>query len=368
LSNGGTPDTSVIVVGGGIAAVGAALRAGQLGHATVLVEPPTDPWPAAAPCWVGVTGATLWGRLVTGRPMPNAVPAEVIRLHDGAGDEAVDVADDAARPMLLRQGDVLDALAAGYAELPVRRVTGAVERLVLEERGATVEGSSGVLGRGKFLLLGGEAESPLASQAGLLAAGQADTRQRGWEAVFACEAAPPGLHIVVRPTGDVPLVAAVVRDGHASVAALGSVGTGALQAAVTAGVARLKAAGVLAVKGDALAARGLPVGGALELDHHTGKRTLLIDRVGGFLAAFSGEAVFPLLRSAMLAAEVVGKALSDEAMWQDRLAMFEKAWRRDLAQYLRMPNTDLGLLLPLVFRNEQMARRMVHAFVRGQDI
>lgn len=117
-----------------------------------------------------------------------------------------------------------------------------------------------------------------------------------------------------------------------------------------------------------MASRGLPIGGALELDHHTGKRTLLIDRVGGFLAAFSGEAVFPLLRSAMLAAEVVGKALSDESMWQDRLGTFEKAWRRDLAQYLRMPNTDLGLLLPLVFRNDQMARRMVHAFVRGQDI
>jgi hypothetical protein len=31
-----------------------------------------------------------------------------------------------------------------------------------------------------------------------------------------------------------------------------------------------------------------------------------------------------------------------------------------------MPNTDLGLLMPMVFNNPQMSRRMARAFLLGQ--
>jgi hypothetical protein len=48
------------------------------------------------------------------------------------------------------------------------------------------------------------------------------------------------------------------------------------------------------------------------------------------------------------------------------LHSFGSAWRRDLADYLRLPNTDLALLMPLVFNNAQMSGRLARAFLLGQ--
>jgi flavin-dependent dehydrogenase len=83
------------------------------------------------------------------------------------------------------------------------------------------------------------------------------------------------------------------------------------------------------------------------------------------VSAFSGDGLYPALRSGVLAAETAADALRGGVL-QDELAQFGPRWRADLADYLRMPNTDLGLLLPMVFGNSQIARRVARAFVLGQ--
>jgi len=108
-------------------------------------------------------------------------------------------------------------------------------------------------------------------------------------------------------------------------------------------------------------------GSALEMESHVGKRCLLIGDAGGFVSAFSHDGLYPALRSGELAAETVAAALRARVL-QDELATFSTVWRSELAEYLRMPNTDLGLLMPMVFSNPQMSRRIARAFLLGQTL
>ncbi|NUQ51003.1 MAG: hypothetical protein HUU27_13925, partial [Phycisphaerae bacterium] len=108
-----------------------------------------------------------------------------------------------------------------------------------------------------------------------------------------------------------------------------------------------------------------PAGLALDLDTHVGKRCLLLGDAGGFVSAFSNEGIYPAMMSGVLAADVVARALKAPVP-QDELASFGVEWRTRLADYLRMPNTDLSLLVPLVFNNPQMCLRVARAFLHGQ--
>jgi flavin-dependent dehydrogenase len=127
-----------------------------------------------------------------------------------------------------------------------------------------------------------------------------------------------------------------------------------------------RAEGLLPSKLSAPPAEGLsPAGVALDVETHVGKRALLIGDAGGFVSAFSNEGIYPALKSGWLAAETAARALKSPVL-QDELAMFSAVWRADLAEYLRMPNTDLSLLLPLVFNNAQMSKRVARAFLLGQ--
>ena len=101
------------------------------------------------------------------------------------------------------------------------------------------------------------------------------------------------------------------------------------------------------------------------MESHVGKRCLLVGDAGGFVTSFSHEGIYPALRSGELAAETVAAALRAPVL-QDELASFSTLWRSELAGYLRMPNTDLGLLMPMVFNNPQMSRRVARAFLLGQ--
>jgi len=108
-------------------------------------------------------------------------------------------------------------------------------------------------------------------------------------------------------------------------------------------------------------------GGALAMESHVSKRALVIGDAGGFVAAVSNEAVCAGMWSAEIAADVVDAALNASSV-QDGLAEFETRWRTTMAEYLRMPNTDVQLLWPLVFSNQQMADKMAAAFLLGENI
>jgi flavin-dependent dehydrogenase len=107
-------------------------------------------------------------------------------------------------------------------------------------------------------------------------------------------------------------------------------------------------------------------GVALDLETHVGKRCLLIGEAGGFVSAFSQERLYPAMKSGWLAAETAARALRAN-LPQDELSSFSAAWRTELADYLRLPNTNLGLLMPLVFDNAQMSERVARAFLLGQS-
>jgi flavin-dependent dehydrogenase len=148
-------------------------------------------------------------------------------------------------------------------------------------------------------------------------------------------------------------------------------GSGERGAAMTSALTHFKTAGVFPEDascgaGDVVhrrTGRGL----ALEMETHVGKRSLLIGEAGGFVCALSGEGLYPAIGSAALAVETCVEALA-AAHLQDALADFDSAWRREMVEYLRLPNVDLRFLLPLVFSNEQMARKLAGAFVCGENI
>jgi len=117
----------------------------------------------------------------------------------------------------------------------------------------------------------------------------------------------------------------------------------------------------------AAAIRLVPRGAALDMETHVGKRRLVIGDAGGFVSAISQDGLYPALESARLAVEVCARALK-AAHPQDVLAEFDPLWRASLADYLRMPNTDLRFLMPLVFTNQQMAGKLARAFVIGENI
>ena len=106
---------------------------------------------------------------------------------------------------------------------------------------------------------------------------------------------------------------------------------------------------------------------ALDMDTHVAKRTLIVGDAGGFVSAASGEGIYPAMWSANLAADVADDALNSPRP-QDRLITYDSAWRMEMADYLRPPNTDLQLLLPLVFTNQAMCDRMGEAFFCGRNI
>jgi len=106
---------------------------------------------------------------------------------------------------------------------------------------------------------------------------------------------------------------------------------------------------------------------ALEMDSHVGKRTLRIGDAGGFVAVGSREGIYPAMGSASLAAEVLLEA-ADSKQPQDVLQEFNTRWRIPMAEYLGTSDIDTPFLIPLVFSNRRMAKRMASAFWRSEKL
>jgi len=111
--------------------------------------------------------------------------------------------------------------------------------------------------------------------------------------------------------------------------------------------------------------RAAPAVSALEMDSHVGKRVLQIGDAGGFVAAGSQEGIYPAMWSAQLAAEVLLEA-AESAQPQDTLLEFSIHWRTTMASYLGTSDLDTPFLIPLVFSNSQIARRLARAFWRSE--
>ncbi len=109
----------------------------------------------------------------------------------------------------------------------------------------------------------------------------------------------------------------------------------------------------------------LPLAGALA---HEGvaDRTLLVGPAGGFYSA-CGEDLYPGCWSALFAADVLRRALRQEHL-QDALGDYRQVWRTTLGDYLRGPQQNLRLLLPLVYRNPVMTARLAEAILLSKSV
>jgi flavin-dependent dehydrogenase len=103
------------------------------------------------------------------------------------------------------------------------------------------------------------------------------------------------------------------------------------------------------------------------MDTHVAKRTVLIGDAGGFVGVVGHEGLYPAIWGASIAVDVCAEALGARHP-QDVLAEFDSRWRREMVVHLNSPNADLRFLLPMVFSNERMARRLANALLGGENL
>ena len=357
----------VVVVGGGPAGSAAAIRARKLKLSTLLVDREEFPRRRFCTGWVGPAGVALAESLGVKSRSAGASVFHGLTLRAWNFQKSAHVDESDLKGWLVDRAQFDAALLKAACKVGVGARLGAgVTGLELGEEHASLTLADGSLVRGRVVIIADGSESTTSQLAKLVPAGRQSelpgTRFLEYEA--GKSAARLDVAIGASRAGQIGVIARVGTRVRVSISTREREPSPDAQfhefiaAAVEAGVLR-----------DAPDGQPqtcvMPSGAALDLHTHVGKRCLLVGDAGGFVSAFSNEGVYPAMRSGLLAAEAAARAFS-AAVLQDELATFGATWRSELAEYLRMPNTDLGLLMPLVFNNEQMSRRVARAFVLGQ--
>jgi flavin-dependent dehydrogenase len=359
----------VVIVGGGPAGSAAAIAARRRNLRVLIVERGPTPPPGGCPGWLGPAAVKLCRECGVDGPA-GGVEFSGLRLRSWDLKRCAAVQDGELRGWIVDPAGLsaalLKAAAAGGAD--VRRGVRA-EQLELGEATVTLRLSDGKTVAGQVVLIADGAGSVTARSVQLAGGTQSGRSGACAQAVLQTAAAAPAnaeLDVVVGAGGGLKLATLVRRGSCLRITLLTYDESAPAAAQLAALLQTAKAAGIIPA-----AASAPPVavpclaGLALEMETHVSKRCLLIGDAGGFVSAFSNEGIYPALRSGWLAAETVARALQAPLL-QDELASFSSDWRANLADYLRMPNTDLGLLLPMVFNNPQMSRRVARAFLLGQ--
>lgn len=360
---GSSEQLDVLVVGGTAAGGTAAIRAQQLGLRAAIIEtslPPAQP----AVGWFHRQAVDLAQRCGLDPRRAGGEPFRGVTLHSPDFRRRISVAQADLDGWLLRCDRVAQALLDTAADAGAIRLRGTIADVVLRESVATVALQDGTCRRSSVLLIDDGPQSVAARLARLPRAGDA----AGTRCVTASAAgrAGPGRIDVVLAAGRASATGLVARMGQLVQAALLGVEESG-DAQLDAFLSGARGAGLFPVAGDVTPGEcARPAGVALDMDAHVGKRCVLIGCAGGFVSAFNCDPLYPAMRSGWLAAEAAARAIAAPLL-QDELASFDSAWRTDLADYLRRPNTDLSLLLPLVFNeNLQMSQRVARAFLLGE--
>jgi len=362
-----TNQVDVAIVGGGPAGSAAALGCLAQQLSVVILTGPQPPATRPATCAGWLSPAALRFCDEHGVKLPAAAASACgLTLRSWDLKQSVEVNDDAltsriAPPNVL--GIALLAAAQERGAVVWRDVS--VQRLELGEKCARLESTDGRLLQARVMLLADGAEAPSARLANLEAARQTTERVRCAAATLPPRPAGRAALELVLGAGD-GLQLATIAAGPTETRAmlLTRDSSQSADAQLQNLLERAHTAGLLPAGSRATPTRCL-AGVALEMESHVGKRCLLVGDAGGFVASFSNEGAYPALLSAWLAAESVARACAAPVL-QDELGSFSAAWRGALAEYLRLPSTDLGLLLPMVFSNLQMSARVARAFLLGQ--
>ncbi len=357
----------LVIIGAGPAGSAAAIRARQLDRSCLIIEP--EAWPPARGTleWLGPVGVSLAESCGLTARAVRANPFTGLQLYSWSLKQSVKVDEPRLAGWIVDVADIAPAL-LGLAEKAGARVLLEAQprELHLGEAHVSIRLSGGRSVRGQILLIGDGLRSRTAELARLAEARESDGVSPCAETLFEDSAGRTGLNVVIGAKRT-PQTAVIIRAGRVGRVRLISHDSGTpvdqqlrefLDAAYEACLLPRQAEPIIT-------AGSTPAGVALELESLVGKRCLQIGETGGFVAAFSGECIYPGMRSGWMAAEAADRALR-AAVLQDELQSFSSAWRAELADYLRLPNTDLALLMPLVFNNPQMSARVARAFLLGQ--
>jgi flavin-dependent dehydrogenase len=357
----------VVIVGGGPAGTVAAMRAARQKATVLIVEQDEAPRGGPSLGWLGPLGIALCKECGVSGKKAGASRFKGPRLHSWDLKRSIVADDPELRGWLVDRATFEVALLERAAGPRVHVLRGVELRgLDLAEDRALLGLGDGREVCGRILLIGDGADSPAAQMANLIPAAQMRDVPRCLFVEYETERSEVRLDVAVGANRAGQLATIARLGKKVSLAITTRAAEDPIEQQFRAFCAGAAQAGLLP--------EGLPVeprqrvspgGIALDMDTHVGKRCLLIGEAGGFVAAFSNEGIYPGMRSGWIAADAALRALAAPVV-QDELASFGVAWRQELADYLRMPNTDLSLLVPLVFNNERMSRRVARAFLLGQ--
>lgn len=356
----------VVVAGGGPAGATAAARAASQGLRVVLLERPAAAATPRGAGWISPAGVELCRALGLTTRTAGITQFRGLCLHAWDCRRKTEVTDEALTGWLAERPALDEALRAAAVAAGARlRRDVEIESLALGEADVRVRGKAGETIAARVLVIADGARSTVAGLARMRAAAQAAGAPRC--AHVGLPGGPAALELILenRRRG---MLATIVRTKETT-----TLSVLARDAAVDvtreteALVRTAQAAGMLPKSAAPPRVESVisPAGVALDIESHVGKRCLMIGDAGGFVSAFSNEGIYPAMRSGWIAADTIARGLKARVL-QDELAGFDAAWRGDLAERLRPPNTDLSLLLPLVFGNKQMSLRVASAFLLGQ--
>ena len=357
----------VVVVGGGPAGAAAALRAARQKATVLIVEKEESPQAGLSAAWLGPAGVALCKECGVGAKKAGAGALKGVRLHSWDLRRNTLVDDPELRGWLVDRTSFDAALLKQATGARVDALRGVeVQDLNLAEDRVVLGLGNGREISGRVMLIADGVASPTAGMANLASAGQMRAVPRCLFIQYEAKEKETRLDVAVGANRAGQLATIVRFEKRVSLAITTRAAEVSLEEQFRTFCGQALESGLLP-EGvpDKPQQRLSPGGIALDMDTHVGKRCLLIGDAGGFVAAFSNEGIYPAMRSGWIAADTALRALKAPVV-QDELASFGVAWRQELADYLRMPNTDLSLLVPLVFNNEQMSRRVARAFLLGQ--
>lgn len=357
----------VIVVGQTPAGCAAAIQARRQGHSVLLAGGCADGDSAPALEWVGPAAKALLDECGVALKKADAAGFHGVRLRTWELKQDVQVDQPELAGCIVRGAVLADALMAAAKRAGAKLAeAGELAEIGLGERDVCLRWQEGAKAHGRFLIIADGIDSQAAELARLPLVRRSESVAARFALAAPENGAKPAMEVVVGARRSPQIV--TIRHGHGQcvLTLLTRSQDPPAEEQLAAFLATAQRENVFAMPvGEAVRPRVRPVAAALDLDSHVGKRCVLVGEAGGFVSAFSDESLYPCLRSGCLAADTVHRALA-AGVPQDELLSFSAAWRAELADYLRMPNTDLALLMPLVFNNPQMSARVARAFLLGQ--
>jgi flavin-dependent dehydrogenase len=355
------------VVGATPAAVTACLVARQLQLSVLLLAPASESSHPVTPIvWLNQAGVSLLDSLGVSQSDLAAQPFGALNIHTDDLRRTAVVKLDECNGALVDYDAVCSRLIARAVADGAKQLACEITSIGLEDDAVRIGLADGQSFSAAVLCLDDGPVAPICHLARVTSAYEHKSEPLLASATGRCQSGEPSIHVMLSSAGAEPPAVRIHRGEQFQLTVWQRSDERGQR--LDALVRTMTDASVVLPGSPALQSRACPAGAALDMHSHVGKRTLLVGETGGFVAEFSADRLHAGLLSGKLAAETVARALA-APLAQDELVTFETAWRTELADYLRMPNTDLSMLLPLVFsENGQMAQRVARAFLLGETL